>query len=78
VTVADLIAKLLTFPQDIPVTTRMRSEDQLLLDHEPRHITPDDKWIMRNGTFIPLLERWWDYEKDGQPVFVSVCHFPGN
>jgi hypothetical protein len=73
-TVAELIAKLQTMPQDAPVVIDMCSECLLLDEEEPRL----EEMIVRHGTWMKLNKSWWDYAKDGEPNQIAVCHFPGN
>lgn len=77
-TVGDLVEKLKKMPQDAVVVIEMWSECDDLADDEPTLIAAEEKKLMRrNGKYLSYHKECWD-PKDGEPEFVTVCHFPGN
>lgn len=75
--VKELIEKLSKMPQDAAVVIEMFSECRDMDSSEPILIRAEDrKLIWRNGKYITWSE---GYAKSGEiPMFVTVCHFPGN
>lgn len=73
-TVKELIDKLSTLPPDAPVIFSFYSD---YTDMEPEQVTVM-RMICRNGHWMDFRADCWDYEQDGEPVLIDVCHFPGN
>lgn len=73
-TVADLVRKLQAMPQNIPVVIQMCSTIYELEDDQPQV----ENLIKRGDYYVGFNEYMWDRAKDGEPVFIPVCSFPGN
>ncbi len=84
-TVAQLIAKLQTMPQDIPVVIDMYSE---CVDLDLDRVTVIENMYVKRPLpspgcpyptqyYVTYREQQWD-KRDGEPKLVTVCHFPGN
>jgi len=74
-TVAELIVKLQTMPQEALVIYQRCSECVALEEDE---VLLFDDYIERNGIYMQFKDKWWDYSKDGDPKKLTVCVFPGN
>ncbi len=73
-TVAELIDHLKIMPQDAPVIYSYHSD---YADLEAREVT-HEQMIRRNDHWMRYIPHHWDKAKDGEPVLIDVCCFPGN
>ncbi len=74
-TVQQLIEKLSTMPPDTPVVYSCFSE---VIDLEEDDATLEvGVYVKRGDYYVTYLESQWD-KREGEPQFVTVCHFPSN
>ncbi len=85
----ELIDHLKQFPPDAEIAYRSCSEYDVMEVEEVRFApdgtaTDESNWctpkrfVKRGGRIVTYNEKQWDFEKDGQPVFVPLILFPGN